>query len=200
MKYSLRMASEEMTGVPWPFAKDLEAFSRLLAQEGLRAALVFLSGRTPHRYTGVFRFDGEMLRNVALVDKWDPAITQGEDVPIAAAYCAHLHRTGEPLEVDDGASDPRAPWMRGSPIVSYCGAVILDAAGQPWGALCHFDTARCEPKNSDMPLLIAAAKIIHEAAVAAVGRSDGSARRGDVEVCTPGLEPHSHATLVSAGG
>ncbi len=144
----------------------MEAFTQSLRGHGMRAALLCLNRRTPHRYTGVFRFDGDMLRSVALVDKWDPAVALGDDMPLAAAYCAHLHRTGEPLEVQDGATDPRVPWMAGSPIVSYCGAVIPDAQGAPWGALCHFDTASCQAKGSDMPLIAAAAKILYEDAFA----------------------------------
>lgn len=149
-------------------AQDLAAFTDLLERDGLRVALLFLTRRTPHRYTGVFRFDGDMLRNVALLDKWDARVLHGDDVPLEAAYCAHLQRTGEPLEVEDGGTDARVPWMHGSPIVSYCGSVILDRQGTPWGALCHFDAARCDAKNSDMPLLVAAAGLIFEDALAAV--------------------------------
>lgn len=161
------MASNNTSGVPPPLKADVEDFARRLAESGLRAGLSFLNKRTPHRYTGVFRFDGDMLRNVALVDKWDISVDHGNDVPLEAAYCAHLHRTGEPLDVANGAADPRVPWMKGSPVVSYCGSVIPDAAGNPWGALCHFDSAPCDTKNSDMPLIVAAAKIISDDAFAA---------------------------------
>lgn len=154
--------------VPPPLAADLEAFTRCLREQGLRAALRHLNGRTPHRYTGIFRFDDDMLRSVALIDKWDPATSKGEDIPIAGAYCAHLHRTGESLAVEDGSTDARVPWMANSPILCYCGSVILDPAGARWGALCHFDTSRCEAKNSDMPLLAAAAALVYQAARAAV--------------------------------
>lgn len=162
------MPDSATIGIPAPHASDLQEFGTCLQQEGLRSALLFLNRRTAHRYTGVFRFDGEMLRNVVLVDKWDPTVELGDDVPLAAAYCAHLHETGQPLEVQDGSADARVPWMHGSPIVSYCGAVIEDAQGQPWGALCHFDTSPCDAKNSDMPLIVAAARSIHEDALAAV--------------------------------
>lgn len=159
------MAKNHMTGVPPPLKSDLEALRRCLGDDGLRAALKLMNSRTPHRYTGVFRFDDEMLRNVALIDKWDISVEQGEDVPIAEAYCAHLHRTGEPLEVEDGNGDLRVPWMAGSPIVSYCGAVIQAPDGAPWGALCHFDTARCDVKSSDMPLLVEAARLLYDDAL-----------------------------------
>jgi hypothetical protein len=154
--------------VPPPLAADLHEFVSCVRERGLRAALVHLNQRTPHRYTGVFRFDDDMLRSVALVDKWNADTTRGDDIPIAAAYCAHLHRTGEPLAVADGSTDSRVPWMANSPVMSYCGAVIGDPSGKPWGALCHFDTARCEAKGSDMPLLVAAAAILYPTAVAAV--------------------------------
>jgi hypothetical protein len=141
-------------------ATDLAPFQIRLHEAGLRSALRYLNARTPHRFTGVFRFDGAMLRNVALVDKWLPQVECGGDVPLEQAYCAHLHRTGEPLETSDGHNDPRTPWMKDSGVISYCGAVIQDGTGQPWGALCHFDAASCDAKDSDMPLLSAAAALI----------------------------------------
>lgn len=145
-------------------ATDLAAFRKRHSEGGLREGLRFLNLRTPHRYTGVFRFDGEMLLNVGMVDKWDTAVEKGLDVPLATAYCAHLRQTGAPLLVEDGSRDPRVPWMAGNPIVSYCGAVILDDRGEPWGALCHFDEQPCQAKDSDMPLIVAAAAVIREAA------------------------------------
>ena len=146
--------------VPLPLQTDLDLFQTLLESEGLRDALEMLNRRTPHRFTGVFRFDGDMLRSVELIDKWDPSVERGEDIPIEKAYCAHLKRTGEPLEVADGRADPRVPWMNDSPIVSYCGVSIEDEQGRPWGALCHFDLMPCENKDSDLPLLLAAGVLL----------------------------------------
>ncbi len=159
-----RRAGPTAVTVPPPHSADLDAFSRSQREQGLQGALLFLNARTPHRYTGIFRLDGEIMRNVALVDKWDSNLTHGDDVPLADAYCAHLQRTGEPLEVAGGPGDPRVPWMAGSKIPSYCGAAIIAPDGSPWGALCHFDLSRCESKQSDMPLLVAAAALIYESA------------------------------------
>lgn len=132
-------------------------------------ALKFLNARTSHRFTGVFRFDGDMLRNVALIDCWESEVISGEDVPLARAYCAHLARTGQTLEVEHGPTDARVPWMSDSTILSYCGAVISAPDGSRWGALCHFDTLRCESSGSEVPLLDAAANLIYgEAAKASV--------------------------------
>lgn len=148
-----------------PLAKDLAAFNTRL-EDGLRAGLLFLNARTPHRFTGVYRFDAEMLRSVALVDKWDATVMRGEDVPLAQAYCAHLHETGEAVDIPDGRIDRRFPSMQASSVLSYCGAVINDGQGARWGALCHFDTLRCESRNSELPMLVAAAALLHHAASA----------------------------------
>ncbi|HEX2546838.1 MAG TPA: GAF domain-containing protein [Ramlibacter sp.] len=139
---------------------DLEQFCGLLAEQGLHAALAFLNARTPHRFTGVFRFDGETLRSVALVDKWDGEVRRGEDVPLSEAYCAVLHDGADVLEVLDGPADERYPHMQASPVASYCGAVIRDADGEPWGALCHYDVQPCQVKSSDLPLLAAAGEVV----------------------------------------
>jgi hypothetical protein len=148
---------------------DLQNFADCLHGQGLPGALRFLNARTSHRYTGVFRFDGDTLRNVALIDRWEAAVTSGEDVPLARAYCAHLARTGESLEVEHGPTDTRVPWMSDSAILSYCGAVINATDGSRWGALCHFDTSRCDSSGSEVPLLEAAANLIYgEAAKASI--------------------------------
>ena len=147
-----------------PEAGPLEEFERRLEQGGLVEALRFLNLRTPHRFTGVYRFDGETLRNVALVDKWLPGTQVGDDVPLARAYCSHLLGNGGSLDLGDGRTDPRTPGMQDSSVVSYCGSVILDEQEQPWGALCHFDEAYCQSRTSEVPLLVSAAKSVFGAA------------------------------------
>ena len=101
------------------------------------------------------------------MDKWLPQVERGNDVPLAEAYCAHLKSTGEPLAVADGRTDTRTPWMAKSGVASYCGTVIRDESGEAWGALCHFDPKPCEAADSAMPLLVAAAALIHQVAVKA---------------------------------
>lgn len=133
---------------------------------GLPEALRYLNLRTPHRFTGVYRFDQDVLRNVALVDKWTPELDRGEDVPLRVTYCSRLVDNGGAMEILDGRTDARTPHMRDDPVVSYCGAVILDAQGRPWGSLCHFDMAYCEAKVSELPLLMAAAAHIHTSVTA----------------------------------
>lgn len=143
-----------------PDILSLLEFKARLATGGRRAGLELLNQRTPYRFTGVFQFSGEMLKSIELVDKWDRAVVRGDDVPIASAYCAHLQRTGEPLVVVNGRFDDRVPWMRNSPVASYCGAVIESPAGHAWGAVCHYDMDPCESNRSEVALLFAAAPLL----------------------------------------
>ncbi len=141
---------------------DLAEFRDALC-DGVHAALRYLNGRTPHRFTGVYRYDGEMLRNVALFDRFDPESQFGCDIPMAHAYCANVGRTGEPLEFDDCKADGRFPYLPASPVVCYSGVLISRPGGAPYGTLCHYDIRHCETRTSDIPLLKAAAPLIYEA-------------------------------------
>jgi len=138
---------------------EIQEFSALLQTKGVHAALQYLNSRTPHRYTGVFRFDGETLRNDALFDRYEPSVEQGEDVPMAVTYCSLVGRQQAPLEILDAATDSRAQEIQ-TPVVSYCGVPIRDAQGNPIGTLCHYDMQRCQERTTDLPLLEAAAELL----------------------------------------
>lgn len=138
---------------------ELQEFSTLLQAQGVHAALEYLNRRTPHRYTGIFRFDGDTLRNEALFDRYQPDLKRGDDVPMAVTYCSLVGREQAPLEILDAASDPRAQEIQ-TPVISYCGVLIRDDEGNPFGSLCHYDTQRCQVRTTDMPLLEAAGALL----------------------------------------
>ena len=141
---------------------ELAAFRTALL-DGVHAALRYLNSRTPHRFTGVYRYDGEMLRNMALFDRFEPEKQRGIDIPMADAYCANVGRSREPLEFADASGDGRFPYLPGSPVVCYSGVLISSPEGVPYGTLCHYDIQRCETRTSDIPLLKAAVPFIYEA-------------------------------------
>ena len=148
-----------------PHVAGASEFQGRLVDGGPRAALEYLNSRTPHRFTGVFQFSGQTLKSIELVDKWDASVNSCDDIPVAKAYCSHLQRTGESLVVVDGAQDPRVPWMRDSPVISYCGAPIEGPSGEMWGALCHFDLHPCQTQRSEVQLVVAAARVLWHALV-----------------------------------
>jgi hypothetical protein len=151
-----------------PLSSDLEdqmlaeigVFTSLLQQQGIHPALEYLNQRTPHRYTGLFRFGGEVLHNEALFDRYQPQVRQGEDVSIALTYCALVGQQEASLDILDAATDSRAQGVE-TPVISYCGVLVRDAEGQAYGTLCHYDMQRCQQRTTDLPLLEAAAQLLH---------------------------------------
>jgi hypothetical protein len=133
-----------------------------LAHSGLHGALELLNSRTPHRFTGAYRYDGDMLRNEALYDRFSPEIVRGDDVPMSLAYCALVGERGSGLEFADARDDPRFAWKSGSMVVSYCGVLLRDdESGLPFGTLCHFDALRCEPNATELEQLEQVAPLIY---------------------------------------
>lgn len=138
---------------------DKRRFEAILRSAGISAALGFLNARTPHRFTGIYRYDGDMLRNEYLFDQFDTKVVKGEDVPLAQAYCSIVAHTGAALEVLDTATLSPSQIISGSPVISYCGVLIRDYQGEAYGALCHFDMKPCQVRVSDLPLLEAVAPL-----------------------------------------
>ena len=141
---------------------DLTEFRNALC-DGVHAALRYLNSRTPHRFTGVYRYDGEMLRSMALFDRFEAEKQRGIDIPMADAYCSNVGRNRQPLEFADAKGDGRFPYLPGSPVVCYSGVLISSPEGVPYGTLCHYDIRPCETRMSDIPLLKAAAPLFYEA-------------------------------------
>lgn len=131
----------------------------ILRSAGLCAALAALNARTPFRFTGVYRFDGGMLRNVELHDRLDPSQPRGCDAPLGQTYCAITGRMNDALIVSDGRRDPRHPWMRANAVIAYCGVPIRSAAGQALGTLCHFDTEPCRAQGDEATYLLCIADL-----------------------------------------
>lgn len=131
----------------------------LLEREGLHAALKALNDRTPFRFTGVYRFDGDMLRCIALYDRAAPAEPRGWDAPLGETYCAITGRLNDALLVSDVRTDPRHPWIRGNATIAYCGAPIRGEAGQALGTLCHFDRTPCRAQGNEATYLLCIADL-----------------------------------------
>ncbi|UYZ57427.1 GAF domain-containing protein [Hymenobacter latericus] len=140
---------------------EVSEFTHILHLHGIHAALKYLNNRTPHRYTGIFRFDGDTLRNEALYDRYNPTQEKGADAPMEATYCSLVGRQQQPLEINDASTDLRVKGIVDTPVVSYCGVLIRDGQGQPFGTLCHYDMQRCQERSTDLPLLEAAAQLFY---------------------------------------
>ncbi|MBX0290247.1 GAF domain-containing protein [Hymenobacter sp. HSC-4F20] len=143
-------------------APTLDAFVQVLRQQGVHAALGYLNRYTPHRYTGIYRFCGGFSRNVVLFDRYKPQVRQGEDVPLAEAFCSLVGRQQAPLQLVDATLDPRARQVN-TLVVSYCGVPIRDEQGQLYGTLCHYDLELCQEMIQHVPLLETVAPLLYRA-------------------------------------
>jgi CheY-like chemotaxis protein len=140
---------------------DRVAFLEALRHGGLHGALDFLNGRSLYRFTGIYRFDGVTLRNVELFDRADPAIVTGEDPPLGETYCSIVRLGRERFATADAMADPRLvdhPARR--QVRSYCGSLLRNADGTPFGTLCSFDLVARPASDAFLELLELVAPIV----------------------------------------
>ena len=142
-------------------ADTFSKLGKILSGQGLHEALRFLNSRTPHRFTALYRFDPPTLRNIALFDSDAPSVTRGDDAPMVETYCSSVGQHERGFTTEDARRDDR---LRTHParstVISYCGVLLRDADGRPFGTLCHFDLVPCEVPIREMPLMEAAAPLL----------------------------------------
>jgi hypothetical protein len=128
------MAVSVMTGIAEQFTSALEA-------GGLNTAMRWLNDRVPYRYTAIFAFEGEMLRNVCLIDKENLNITNCANQPITGSYCMYVHRSRERFNIEQSLLDKRvAEHPKRRNVQCYYGIPLFGSQGQMLGTVCHFDS------------------------------------------------------------
>ncbi len=130
---------------------------RIVQRDGLYAALRLRNARTPHRFTGLFRFERDLLRNVCLFDRFDPEVRESGDTPVRDTYRGLIDHKAGVIEFGDVALPDAGVARLNSPVVSCCGVAINDVMGRQVGSLCHHDLRPCEERISDRRRLRAAA-------------------------------------------
>jgi hypothetical protein len=151
-------------------------FKKTLASGGLRAAMQWLNDRVSYRYTAIFAFDGEMLRNICLIDKENSDITKCPDQPITESYCMYIHRSRQRFATEHALLDKR---VEGHPkrrnVQCYYGIPLFGSDGKMLGTVCHFDS---------MPVLITetVAEALDDLAPLIVEAAFGASERSEQEV------------------
>lgn len=88
-------------------------------------------------------------------------MTKGDDAPLSETYCSIVGELRNSFTIDDARRDGR---LRAHParntVISYCGVLLRDAEGRPFGTLCHFDVVPSEVPIREMPLMEAAAPLL----------------------------------------
>lgn len=138
-----------------------DQFSALLPALGVPAALAYLNAGVPHRYTAVYRMQGDKFENIHLHDKQSevvPAFLAA--VPLEDSFCQFVLRDGL-FSTHDSALDARLDGHKYKGVmVAYHGVPIADEAGGLWGTLCHFDVASHALSDLEFDLLQHAARTL----------------------------------------
>ena len=134
----------------------------LLRNSGIHAALAYLNGRTRYRFSGVYRVDPPMLRNVHLYDRENPRLNVSGDInTLRDTYCGIVGATRSCFETADASVDPRLTehcWRE--TILSYIGVPILLPSGSVYATLCHYDVRPRLPPTGERELLERIAPLI----------------------------------------
>jgi len=147
-----------MSGIATKFKMALEA-------DGLWAAMRWLNDRVPYRFTAIFAFDGDMLRNICLIDKQNQNITKCSDQPITESYCMYIHRSGERFSVAEASLDGRvALHPKRQSVQCYYGIPLFDSERKTLGTVCHFDSMPVRVTEEVATALDDLAPLIAEAA------------------------------------
>lgn len=122
------------------YAEEVRLFSNLCNAQGMRAALTELNDRVPHRYTAVYRLRDMVLSNVELIDKLGAVRPEFlAEVPLTSSFCQYVLRDGSFLTSDSSQDDRLDGHPYKGVMVAYHGVPIMDAGGNLFGSLCHFD-------------------------------------------------------------
>ena len=148
-----------------PTAVAFSVFSKLLASDGLRAALYSLLRRTDYRFISIFRFKDGKATSAVHVDREDLSLLQASEVPDTATYCCYVRDGNGAFVTADTLADTRTEGHPAREAVrAYCGIPLVDAEGGFIGTLCHYDLVPRDPAQLDVALLAQVA-----AAIAASG-------------------------------
>jgi GAF domain-containing protein len=135
----------------------------ILRTKGPSAALVFLNGLTNHRYSALYQFAGDSLRNLYFFDRENPEIEDQEEIPVTASYCVFVRNSGDVFHTSDALRDERVrEHPKREQLRAYCGVPVLDQNGKLFGSICHFNVAPAVILDVDVTLMEAAGRLLQE--------------------------------------
>lgn len=168
--------------------QSLSNVRETLRASGLYSALQLLNARVPHRFTAVYQLNGDLMRNIAIVDKAGAVVPENLlTVPLGSSFCQFVLRDG--FFRLQGDADER---LNGHPyqgvVESYVGVPLTSAGGALIGTFCHFDFPALPISDEEFCFM---QQVAHELPpyVVQAGTLSGT---GAASVL-----PHLHAQLVS---
>lgn len=139
----------------------LHQLKTILSTQDVRAAVIFLNGLTEHRFTALYRFDNETLKNLYFFDRENPAQESTPDIPVTASYCVFVRSLNSRFSTSGARLDER---VTGHPkreeLQSYCGVPLRDVNGEMFGTICHFDFRPIPISDANVELMESLAPLI----------------------------------------
>ena len=136
---------------------------RILRSDGVRAALIYVNGLTEHRFSALYQFHDDALRNLYFYDRENPEIESTDEIPVTASYCVFLRDSGMLFHTSDALRDGRVrTHPKREQVQAYCGVPVLDAAGKLFGSVCHFDIQPRVIADEDVDLMEAVALLLRD--------------------------------------
>ena len=148
-------ATEQPESVANSVARISAELSMMLRTSEVISALAYLNARTRFRFTGIYRVEPPMLRNLHLFDRENPSLhVSGNASPLEDTYCSITARSKGAFTTEDAGADRRleSHAARDS-VISYCGVPIRMEDGGVWGTLCHFDVRPRLIPSTEVPVL-----------------------------------------------
>jgi GAF domain-containing protein len=140
---------------------SLRELKTILNENGIRAAMRFLNGLTEHRFTALYRFDKETLKNLYFFDRENPTQEPTPDIPVMASYCVFVRSLGTRFATSASLEDDRVVGHPQRQVVqSYCGVPLRDLNGEMFGTICHFDFRPVPISDANVELMESLAPLI----------------------------------------
>lgn len=132
-----------------------------LESAGLRAGLEYLNRRVPHRYTIIYKFDGDAFYGMVVVDKLkEPIPVLFKKVPFEDSFCRYTLEAGV-FQTQASMQDYRLDGhLHQATVQSYTGLPLTNAKGDFYGTFCHLDTIPQPLSDEEFAFLQRAAALL----------------------------------------
>ncbi len=142
-------------------ADHLREMRAICDRDGIRGVLIYLNGLSHHRFTALYRFDLDQLKNVYFFDRERPEVETCPDIPIMASYCVFVRDSGNMFVTLDSLEDERVTnHPKRLEVRSYCGVPLVGEDGRAFGTICHFDSQPLSISDENVELMEGVADLL----------------------------------------
>ena len=140
---------------------DLKDLEDVLRHNGLGAGLMVLNRRVPHRFTAIFKLDGPVMRNVAIVDKLQEVVPDSfKEIPFEDSFCQFVLKDGSFITQNSQADTRLDGHTYKGVLNTYVGLPLTTSSGDLFGTLCHFDFPPVDLPDEEFQFLNEVVKVL----------------------------------------